>query len=934
MSTSVHQSEPSRLAALRSLEVLDTPPEAEFDRLTVLAADLFDAPMALISLLDGSRQWFKSRHGVKVSCTPREQAFCRFALELESGSVLVVPDATTDSRFAENPLVTGEMNLRFYAGAVLTTSDGAALGTLCVLDTVARPRPSDRALSRLVTLAQIAVDALESRRRKRQAEREAALLGLAEQMSGIGAWRFDVSSGVVTWSDAVYQVHGVTPATFDPNIGDAVNFYHPDDRAMVRDQLVRAIRTGEGFDFQARLIDQAMRERIVNSQATSELDEAGAVLSIYGVFQDVTDQIQALREVKHSEARLRLLTDNMGDVITSVSLTGGGKYVSPSVQDLLNYNPADMAGQSAQSFVHPDDRPQILETYSDLASGADSRTLEHRAVRKDGSIVWVETNFKLVRDHGGAPSEIVAVVRDISVRRAIEASLADSEMRYRTLAESVSDILLRYDADGRITYISPACSLLGFSPDEVIGQPLATFVVSGQRSGSEAVIARNLAGTPPDRPLHCVATRDGAHLWMEGRPRAIRGADGAVKEVVTVLRDVTQRVAMEQALVSARAEAEAAAAAKAEFLANMSHEIRTPLTAVIGFSGLLAGMADLPDQAKDHVRRIQSGGRALLATVNDILDFSKLEAGQVEIRLEACKPAAVARDALELFEANADARGLSLSLIDDTPEAAVLLDAGRLRQILLNLIGNAVKFTEQGGVSVRLTWGDDRLWVGVTDSGAGISSENQALLFRKFSQVDASSTRRHGGTGLGLAICLGLAEAMGGEIGVDSTPGQGSTFWFVLPAPAATTAGSDESLPTAPTDHLGDLSAARVLVADDNPANRNLARALLEALGADCLLVADGEEAVQAAQCQVFDLILMDIRMPGLGGIEAARAIRTGGGPNDGVPILAFTAERERGGLDPVFAGVIDKPIELEALQAAVALALNPPTTEESSHAA
>jgi PAS domain S-box-containing protein len=921
-----------RLAVLRALEVLDTPPEPAFDRLTALAADLFDAPMALVSLIDEDRQWFKSRLGVDGCSTPREEAFCDHALGLEPGGVLVVEDATRHPVFRDYPAVTGEMSVRFYAGAVLTSSEGAALGTLCVLDTVPRPRPSDRKLNQLVALAQTVVETLEARARAREMERNATLLKMAENMSGIGAWRYLCKTGKMNWSDAIYRVHGVTRETYDPNLTDSIDFLHPDDRELARTSLLTAAKTGKGFEIQCRLFDQDMREHTVICRAACELDQDGAVNSVFGIFQDVTRQVNALREAKRGEARFRLLADNMGDVITRIRLDGRSGYISPGITDLLGYRPLEMAGRTAQSFVHPDDRPALFDIYAALAAGAEHRTLEHRAVRKDGSVVWVETHFKLVRDAEGQPAEMVAVIRDVSARRAMEEALADSEQRYRTLAENVSDILVRISPDGIIRYISPSCRSIGADPETTVGKSFMEFVAPGSAARSQAMVDSLFDGIEPDgstRREHQIQTADGRRLWLEGSPKLIRDEKGEIVEAVTVLRDITSRKAMEADLVAARAEAEAAAAAKAEFLANMSHEIRTPLTAVIGFSGLLAASTDLPPRAQEHVRRIQSGGRALLATVNDILDFSKLEAGQVEIRHEACNPAVVAREALELFEANAQAKGLTLTLDGEAPDS-LWLDPARLRQVLLNLIGNAVKFTDKGGVTVRLAWAYDRLRVGVIDTGEGISPENQALLFRKFSQVDASSTRRHGGTGLGLAICRGLAEAMGGKIGVDSTPGKGSTFWFELPAPVASAAGAA----AAAEETAGDLPGLRILVADDNPANRNLAKALLEALGADCYLVADGRAAVQAAGQQAFDLILMDMRMPVLGGVEAARTIRAGGGPNDGVPILAFTAQRTGGALDPIFAGVVDKPIQLAALQAAILRALEEPPAGEASHAA
>lgn len=797
-------SETARLAALRSFEVLDTPAEPAFDRLTALAADLFEAPMAMVSLIDERRQWFKSRFGVDACSTPREEAFCDHTLRLDPGQVLVVEDAARHPVFRSYPSVAGAMGVRFYAGAVLTTAEGATIGALCVLDTKPRPRPSDRQLARLAALGDLVIEALESRQRGRQAEREAALLHLAGQMSGVGAWRYQCATGEVTWSDAVYAIHGVTRQTFDPNLGSAISFYHPEDRAVVSSSLERAAATGEGFAFQARIIDEKVRERTVVSRATCELDDTGKVASILGVFQDVTEHTDLLKEARRGEARFRLLADNMGDVVTRIRLDGRSGYISPAITDLLGYAPAEMIGRTAQSFVHPEDRGLILDVYAAMAGGAERSKIEHRAVRKDGGAIWVETHFKLLRDADGRPSEMIAVIRDITARKAMEAEL-----------------------------------------------------------------------------------------------------------------------------VAARAQAETAAAAKAEFLANMSHEIRTPLTSVIGFSGLLSALPDLPPQAQDYVRRIQNGGRALLATVNDILDFSKLEAGQVEIRPEPCDVAAVAREALELFEAAARSKRITLTLRGQTPPT-LRLDPGRLRQILLNLVGNAVKFTDEGGVTVRLAWARDRVRIEVVDTGIGISAKSQDLLFRKFSQVDGSSTRRHGGTGLGLAICRGLAEAMGGTTGVSSSEGQGSTFWIELPAPLAE---APEAASPAASSSQASLEGLRVLVADDNPANLKLARALLEALGAQCSLASDGREAVRVAAEEVFDVILMDLRMPGLAGLEAARAIRQGGGPNDSVPILAFSAQRP-GDLDPVFAGLVDKPIQPAALRAAIAEALDGPSAGESEDAA
>jgi CheY-like chemotaxis protein len=348
-------------------------------------------------------------------------------------------------------------------------------------------------------------------------------------------------------------------------------------------------------------------------------------------------------------------------------------------------------------------------------------------------------------------------------------------------------------------------------------------------------------------------------------------------------------------------------------MANMSHEIRTPLTAVIGFSELLSQRPDLDELSRRFVHRVSSAGQALLAIVNDVLDFSKLEAGQVEITPRPVSPLAIAQDALALFAPQADAKGLWLecSAEGELP-ALVMVDPDRVRQVLLNLLGNAVKFTDHGAVRLFVAYdpATAMLRMRVEDTGAGMSAEQQTKLFQRFSQVDASSTRKHGGTGLGLAISKGLTEAMGGGIAVTSAPGGGSVFNFHISAPIAAEPGSGRDLAGAATA-VRRLDGVRVLVVDDNPVNRELARTVLEHLGAEVSEASGGRAAVDAAAVEPFDCILMDLRMPELSGEAALTEIRDGSGPNRDVPILAFTADADLNLLngDHAFDGLISKPI-------------------------
>lgn len=356
----------------------------------------------------------------------------------------------------------------------------------------------------------------------------------------------------------------------------------------------------------------------------------------------------------------------------------------------------------------------------------------------------------------------------------------------------------------------------------------------------------------------------------------------------------------------------------------MSHELRTPLTSIVGFTRLAAEQPDLMGLTRTYVERVEDASRALLATVNDILDFSKLEAGQVSFQPEPTSLFKLCNTTLELFMPQAGAKDIRLALDTDfaASDVVVSIDPDRIRQILLNLVSNAVRFTDQGEVTLRARYDANagKLSVDVIDTGPGIPPEKRALLFKRFSQIDGSLTRAHGGTGLGLAICKGLVEAMGGEIGADSTVGAGSRFWFTIPAPSAVL--SDVQNNSSPV-YRPTFSGVRVLVVDDHRANRDLARLILAGIGAEVSEATDGGEAVRMAAERPYDVILMDLRMPGLDGPGALERIRAAAGPNDATPILAFTADTDaetaRRLTQMGFQDVVAKPLEPWALIAAVA---------------
>lgn len=645
--------------------------------------------------------------------------------------------------------------------------------------------------------------------------------------------------------------------------------------------------------------------------------EGGEVSFYVAQVQDQSHRRAAEEALRESEQRFRLLAENATDIIALFGADARFTYLSPSIEAVLGYAPAELIGKPTRLIMHPDDYAASLVRYQEHLNGASPEKgfhFEYRALHKSGRVVWLAAHPRPVFDPQGKLVGFQDVVRDVSAWREAQAALADSEAKFRLLAENSSDLIMQSLPDGSLAYVSPSCTALtGDDLEAVRGRTAQAWVHPDDWPLVVTAFQEQVrgAGAAPQRVIeYRVRDRNGSYVWLESAPKAnVDPKTGAVVSVTDAARDVTARKTLEARLAEARDRAEAAAQVKADFLSNMSHEIRTPLTAILGYTALLYARRDLPVAARQQIERVQKAGDALLALVNDVLDFSKLEAGQVNLKLRAASLSELMSDTVNLFEAQAAAKRVDLQLAGagDLPRATI--DPDRLRQVLVNLVGNALKFTDAGVVKVACRYDRRaaRLRVEITDTGPGMDANQQARLFQRFSQVDGSTTRKHGGTGLGLAICLGITEAMGGEIGVHSTPGQGSTFWFEVPA------APSEAEHTALASDIAVQSGLRILVADDNPVNRELASAVLLPFDAEITEAEDGEAAAELAQSLPFDLILLDLRMPRLDGPGAALRIRGQDGPNRNVPILAFTAEYdiERYGEHAAraFDGVVHKPI-------------------------
>jgi PAS domain S-box-containing protein len=501
--------------------------------------------------------------------------------------------------------------------------------------------------------------------------------------------------------------------------------------------------------------------------------------------------------------------------------------------------------------------------------------------------------------------------------------LQGSEARLRSIIDTVADGIITADEQGIIRSVSRAAGAIFKTPATVlIGRPLSVLAAAGGADDDLLTGARRRR-LPGKRG-------DGSEFPMDVQIEAVPEANGTL--FTLCVRDVTVQLEYEDGLKLARDAAQRADRAKSDFLAVITHELRTPLNGVIGMTGLLLD-SPLEQQSRRYAETLRDAGEHLLQLINDVLDFTKLEANRLSYEEILLEPEHVVQSAIELMQPRARAKGLTLDTqLDASVPGRVRGDPGRLRQVLMNLISNAVKFTEKGYVRVGITAetaepGWIVLHFAVSDTGIGIAPEHLPKLFLEFSQIDSSISRRFGGTGLGLAICRKLVAGMGGEVTARSTPGQGSTFSFsvrVRSIPATEPLQKLERRTAMSSRPGGKPSRSmRVLVAEDNHTNQIVIRAMVSKLGHRADLVGNGIEAVEAMRARPYDLVLMDVMMPEMDGMEATRRIRALPAPAGSVPIFGLTAHAAASEHDACLqAGmlrVITKPVTIGVLGDAMA---------------
>jgi PAS domain S-box-containing protein len=641
----------------------------------------------------------------------------------------------------------------------------------------------------------------------------------------------------------------------------------------------------------------------------SPLRMAGQLFSIVSL-RDMTQRQRAEEALHASSERYRLIVQTAAEGIWMTDADGKTTFVNPKMAHMLGYTVQEMLGRPLLDFMDRDSQllmQRRLASHSSAASQPDQ--VDFRFFRKDQSSLWGLLSSTSIQSDNGEPGGTLAMITDITERRQASIALSNSSQRMASVFGAVTNGLVVQDSHGHILESNAAAErMLAASPAgnslwQAIREDGSAF---DQRSHPVHITLST--GEAMRDVLMGVQQPDGSLSWLSVNTEAIRDEYGKVGMVVASLTDITYHKRSESALrelnehleerVAQRTEqldqakqvAEEASLAKGQFLANMSHEIRTPMNGVIGMA-YLALKTDLEPRQRDYLEKIRFAGEHLLGIIDDILDISKIEAGKLEIERVNFSFDHVVQTLMTVVAPRAAGKNLELLFEIDPQLPAVLVgDPLRLGQVLINYANNAIKFSEQGSITVKVrkVVADAKhclVRFEVCDHGIGLSQDEMSKLFQSFQQADTSTTREYGGTGLGLAICKQLAQLMGGDVGVDSRPGAGSTFWFtanlgisdqaapamldsMVQTAAAMRASADAALV------MRTLKHARILLVEDNTFNQQVALELLEEAGASVCLANNGEEALDLLRQTQFDCVLMDVQMPLMDGLQATRHIR------------------------------------------------------------
>lgn len=875
------EAEEQRLAALYSYDILGEGLAHELDNLVKLAAQIVNVPMAYVSFVDAENVILKSVVGIaaKYRVMPRNVTICQYTMMADS--IFVVPDVQENPDLANNPLL-DISPVRFYASAPLKDADGFSLGCLCLLDLV--PRDLDQhQLEAIETLAVQIVAQLDLKRKNAQ------LLAQTK--------RFDEFIDIFTVSPEIHCIldrkgdilfinEAVTPMlgySVEETIGNSMwsYCYHEDINRTVTavEQGLRDRKKEFTIDF--RLISKTKQVRWIGWGMVAK----GERWYCYG--RDITDR----KRVEGELTKLSFVASKINNGVVINDADNKVTWINAAFEKITGFSLDDLKGKRLGDLISgPETDWSIIERARQMTEQGKSFTVDMLAYKKDKTPIWISVYNTVVLDDEGEVESEVEIIIDITDKKKVEEELQVLSL----VASNTNTGVTIANERGEITWVNAALeNLIGYSLGELSGKMLGD-VLSGAATDKKLIAeARAKALKKQPYSIEVLAhKKNGEEIWLSVSNTPILNGDGSVERQVELINDITQRKQVEKEMVESREQALQLSEAKEMFLSVMSHEIRTPLNAVIGMTHLLIDNDPKKSQI-DDLNILKFSSENLLNIINDILDFTKIETGNLHLESIPFDLHTLCVDIVNSLQVNVAKKGNHLELVYDDRIPQVLLgDKTRLYQVLMNLLGNAIKFTDYGKVQlcVKLKVIDSSnalIYFEVKDTGIGIPKDKQDYIFETFTQAKSDIARKYGGTGLGLAITKKLLKLYHSDIKVQSTEGKGTTFSFVINF--ATVPEGDKLL--APVQLPSLYTDKRVLVVDDNEVNILIAKRFLSKWGLTIDFATNGEEAINKIVANVYDLVFMDIRMPGIDGFDTTKIIRDLEGDYfKKLPIIALTA--------------------------------------------
>ncbi|MHA4894118.1 PAS domain S-box protein [Pedobacter sp. PWIIR3] len=869
----VPDNEQERLKFLQDYEILDSGYEYKFDRITELASIICEVPISLISLIDEKRQWFKSQVGLDVAETPRELSFCQYAIM--GDNYFEVPDAKKDDRFVDNDLVTGDPNIRFYAGYPLIDPNGYALGTLCIIDR--QPgHLNDKQKRALELLAEEAIALIVEHRKKKELDNFEKLFKISNDLICIVG-----TDGFFKRVNPMFeQLLGWDKK--DLKTRSLYDLVHPEDLKRSRTEILKLGRGANTIVLEHRLRTKAGDYKTLQWVATQEPHTH----NVFGIGRDMTEE--RLREVQLviSEKRLRAFFENSQGLMCTHDLKGNFLSVNYAGAAILGYSTKEILSGSLYDITPPQRHPYVdayLKQIAETGSAEGQMLTNH----KDGSVrIWMFKNVLEIVPDG--PSYVIGNAIDITERHKLERDLEHTKQFLDDVLHAASEVsIIATDENGIITVFNTGAEkLLGYTAEEMIGKATPYQIHMPEevmekgkeltaKYGTEVsglnIFIKNAVRHGSEQGEWSYVRKDGQLRKVSVAITPIRNKANKISGYLGIGLDITSLNNQREELKIAKVRAEEASIAKSEFLANMSHEIRTPLNGVIGFTDLLL-KTKLNETQKQYLSIVNQSANALLGIINDILDFSKIEAGKLELAIEKCDLYEMSAQATDIITYQIQTKGLEmlLNIPYDLPRF-IWTDPVRLKQILINLLSNASKFTEKGEIELKIEiiGEQEELRIfrfSVRDTGIGIKADKQEKIFEAFSQEDGTTTKKYGGTGLGLTISNKLLGLMGSKLELTSVAGKGSTFYFDIALPAE----EGDAIEWKDIDHI-----KNVLIVDDNENNRMILKQMLLLKQINSDEAKNGFEALQyLAKGEEYDAIIMDYHMPYMDGLETIKKIR------------------------------------------------------------